>query len=60
MKQLKQILLRYRGMVDIEIIIEEISNGYLVNRKYFPTREDVQIEVMDIIKDPGLLYGDRK
>lgn len=60
MKTLKKILLRYRGMIDIEIRVEEIANGYLVNNRYLPTKGEVQKEIMAIIEDPGILYQFRK
>ena len=54
-KILNKILLQYFGTIDIEIKITEISNGYLVNNKYVPTRDAVQAEVIEIIKDPSIL-----
>ena len=60
MKLLKKILLRYRAMVDIEIRVEEISNGYLVNNRYFKTRKEVTEEISTVVGNPNILFEQRE
>jgi hypothetical protein len=56
MKFLKKIILRYRGVVDIDIRVTEIANGFLVNNKFIATKEEVVIEVNKIILNPDILF----